>query len=247
MKISIITVCYNSESTIIDTIESVINQTYSNIEYIIVDGKSKDRTLEIIQSYNNKISKWISESDYGLYDAMNKGISMATGDFIGILNSDDKYFSEKTIEQIVDFHLKNNIDASIGNIIQREQSSKIKRLYSSKYWRPEKLKIGFMPPHPSIFIKKDLFNKFGNYSCDFKIGADYELIVRFFLKNRINWKYSGIITTSMLTGGLSSSGLSSYITITKEITKALKMNNIAFNKIVISLRFIWKIKHFIFK
>ncbi|WP_433833706.1 glycosyltransferase family 2 protein [Flavobacterium anhuiense] len=241
MKISIITVCYNSSITIEKTILSVKNQTYKNIEYIIVDGNSKDSTVTIIEKHNDVISKWISEPDKGLYDAMNKGIAMASGDLIGILNSDDVFNSTFVIEEIVDFHKKNDIDASIGNIVQKKDNGKIVRLYSSKYWNPDKLRIGFMPPHPSIFFKKELFSKFGVYDLGFKIGADYELITRFFLKNKISWKYSSIITTSMLVGGLSSSGSSSYKLITKEIQKALTMNDMAFSSSKIKMRFFWKI------
>ncbi|MEO8253829.1 MAG: glycosyltransferase family 2 protein [Flavobacterium sp.] len=247
MKISIITVCYNSAVTIEKTILSVAGQSYKNIEYLIVDGNSKDNTIEIIKKHEDKITKWISESDRGLYDAMNKGIAMATGDLIGILNSDDVFNNELVLEQIAAFHKNNEIDASVGNILQYKEKGKILRLYSSKFWSPEKLRIGFMPPHPSIFLKKELFNKFGNYELGFKIGADYELITRFFLKNNITWKYSGITTTAMLVGGLSSSGSSSYSLITKEIQKALSMNNILFSPIKIKGRFLWKIIGFLRK
>jgi glycosyltransferase involved in cell wall biosynthesis len=247
MKISLITVCYNSEATIEKTILSVASQTYKNIEYIIIDGNSKDSTLAIIKNNQDKISNWFSESDKGLYDAMNKGISLATGDLIGILNSDDTFYSDTVVDEIVNFHKNNNIDASIGNIIQHKDNGKIVRLYSSKYWNPEKLKIGFMPPHPSIFFKKELFDKYGNYDLGFKIGADYELITRFFLKNKITWKYSRITTTAMLVGGLSSSGASSYSLITKEIQKALDMNGIFFSKFKIKMRFMWKLIGFLKK
>lgn len=202
MKVTIITVCFNSAATIEKTILSVANQTYPNIEYIIVDGKSKDNTKAIIEKHNDKLSSWVSEPDKGLYDAMNKGIGMATGDVIGILNSDDTFHSNTVIEEVVNFHKKNDIGASVGNIIQHKENGKIVRLYSSKYWNPEKLTIGFMPPHPSIFFKRELFDKFGTYDLGFKIGADYELITRFFLKNKISWNYSGITTTAMLVGGL---------------------------------------------
>ncbi|MBF4465670.1 glycosyltransferase family 2 protein [Flavobacterium sp. LC2016-12] len=247
MKISIITVCYNSAATLEKTIFSVANQKYDNIEYIIVDGNSKDKTIEIIKKHKDKVTKWISEPDKGLYDAMNKGIQMATGDLIGILNSDDTFYSDLVLKEIADFHAKNNVDASVGNIVQHNANGKIIRLYSAKRWMPEKLKIGFMPPHPAIFFKKELFEKFGNYELTFKIGADYELITRFFLKHKITWAYSGIITTAMLVGGLSSSGSSSYKLITKEIQRALIMNQISFSKYKIQFRFIWKIIGFIKK
>lgn len=247
MKITIITICYNSASTLEKTILSVAEQSYSNIEYIIIDGNSSDNTLAIIKKYEDKISKWISEPDNGLYDAMNKGLNLATGDIIGVLNSDDTFYDSKVIETIAKFHIENNIDASVGNIIQHKTNGKTVRIYSSKYWNPEKLKIGFMPPHPSVFLKASLFEKYGNYKLDFKIGADYELIVRYFLKNKIAWKYSGITTTAMLVGGLSSSGKSSYTSITKEIQKALAMNAISFSALKIKNRFLWKIIGFLKK
>jgi len=247
MKITIITVCYNSESTIEKTILSVASQTYKNIEYLIIDGNSKDTTINIVKSNQHIITKWISEPDKGLYDAMNKGIDLATGDLIGILNSDDTFSTNFVLEEIAKFHQDNNIDASVGNIIQHKENGRVVRLYSSKNWNPKKLKIGFMPPHPSIFFKKDLFTKFGTYDLGFKIGADYELITRFFLKNNISWKYSNITTTSMLIGGLSSSGSISYKLITKEIQKALKMNDISFSRFKIRMRFLWKIVGFLKK
>lgn len=247
MKISIITVCYNSAATLEKTILSVAGQTYKDIEYIIVDGNSKDTTVAIIKKHDCKVSKWISEADKGLYDAMNKGISMSTGDLIGILNSDDTFNSDTVVEQIANFHNSTSIEASVGNIIQHKVNGKTVRLYSSRYWSPEKLTIGFMPPHPSIFFRRDLFSKYGNYDLGFKIGADYELITRFFLKNKISWKYSGITTTAMLVGGLSSSGSSSYRLITKEIQKALHMNGVLFSQLKIKMRFIWKIVGFLKK
>jgi glycosyltransferase involved in cell wall biosynthesis len=247
MKISIITVCYNSAETIEKTILSVASQTYKNIEYIIIDGNSKDKTLAIIKKHEDKVSNWISETDTGLYDAMNKGIAMATGDLIGILNSDDTFISDTVIEEVVTFHSKYSIDASVGNIIQHKKNGRLVRVYSSKNWSPEKLISGFMPPHPSIFFKRELFNTFGNYHLGFAIGADYELITRFFLKNKINWMYSGITTTAMLVGGLSSSGITSYRLINKEIQKALKMNKVVFSNVKINMRIVWKIFGFLKK
>jgi glycosyltransferase involved in cell wall biosynthesis len=245
MKVSIITVVYNNEKTILDAIQSVLSQSYENIEYIIIDGGSKDNTVKLISQYENKLGYFVSEKDNGLYDAMNKGISMSTGDIIGILNSDDTFNSNTVIEEIVNFHKKNIIEASVGDIVQHKTNGKVVRKYSSKFWNPEKLKIGFMPPHPSIFFKRELFDKFGVYDLGFKIGADYELITRFFLKNNITWKYSGITTTAMLIGGLSSSGTTSYKMITKEIQKGLSMNGILFSPFKIKMRFLWKIIGFV--
>ena len=247
MKISIITVCFNSSKTIEKTFQSIKNQSYQNIEHIVVDGGSSDDTLKIIKNYNSCISNYISESDKGLYDAMNKGIAMATGDIIGILNSDDIFVDNYVLEKIAKFHTKNSINASVGNITQFNESGKTVRKYSSKNWTPENLKIGFMPPHPSIFFKRKLFEKYGNYQLDFISAADYELIVRFFIKHQVSWKYSDITTTAMLIGGISSSGYKSYKLISREIKKALELNNIKFSYFKVLSRVIWKLNGFLKK
>lgn len=240
MKISIITVCFNSAKTINKTIRSVADQTYHDIEYIVIDGGSKDGTLDIIESNNDVICKWISESDKGLYDAMNKGIALCTGDYIGIINADDIFYDELVIENIAKFLCKNNVDASIGNIIQVRETGEIVRVYSSKSWAPSKLAIGFMPPHPSVFIKRSLFQKYGGYVLNLKIGADYELLTRFFLKHNITWNYLDLFTHKMLIGGLSSSGLKSYHQVTNDICHALSMNEVKFSIWKIKLRAVWK-------
>lgn len=241
MKISIITVCFNSSKTIEKTFQSILNQTYNDIEYIVIDGGSTDSTLDIIKKYKKNIASFVSEPDKGLYDAMNKGIKLATGDIVGILNSDDIYTDEKVLENVARFHENNNVEVSLGNIIQLTNYGKVVRTYSAKKWIPNNLKTGFMPPHPSLFFKRELFEKYGYYHLDFVSGADYELIVRFFLKNNVLWKYSNITTTAMLIGGISTSGLSSYIIISKEICKALKKNEIKYNRLKVYFRGFWKL------
>ena len=163
MKISIITVCYNAAATIQKTIASVRQQSYKNIEYIIVDGASQDGTLAIIDAHKDIVTITISEKDKGLYDAMNKGIKLASGDIVGILNADDTFHHNTVLEEVAAFHKAHDIEASVGTIIQHNAAGKVTRRYSSKNWLPEKLTLGFMPPHPSIFFKKSLlsgvFNK----------------------------------------------------------------------------------------
>tara|TARA_B110000046_G_scaffold52469_1_gene58670 strand:- start:1796 stop:2542 length:747 start_codon:yes stop_codon:yes gene_type:complete len=247
MKLSLITVSYNSELTIRDTLESVKNQSNRDLEYIVIDGGSTDGTIEILKDYSNIIDKIVSEPDKGIYDAMNKGIEIATGDIVGILNSDDTFYSNTVINEVISFHKKNKIQASIGNISQYTKSGKLIRLYCSNSWVVKDLKFGFMPAHPSIFFEKELFNIFGNYSLDYKIAADYELIVRFFLKQKIIWKYSNIHTTKMLIGGASSNGIVSYINITREIIKALNDNGVRFFKATILFRFISKLNQVLFR
>lgn len=241
MKISIITVCYNSSKTIEKTLKSVKAQTYKDIEYIVIDGASSDNTMEIVKSYDSVVSQWVSEPDKGLYDAMNKGIKLATGDYIGIINADDTFNADDVIERIAEFLKQTDVDASIGDIVQHKEDGKIIRTYTAKTWQPHKLKIGFMPPHPAIFFKKELFEKLGYYSLDFKIAADYELLIRYFVKYKIKWKYSGINTHNMLIGGVSSSGWGSYKKVSEEIIKGLQMNDLKFSEFKIKSRIVWKI------
>ena len=245
MKISIITVSFNSEKYIERCINSVLDQDYEDIEYIIIDGNSTDCTLKIINKYRNSISIIISEPDSGLYEAMNKGINLATGNLIGILNSDDYFLNNQTITNIVVFHKFNNIDASIGNVLQCNSQNRVIRKYSSKLWRPNLLKFGFMPPHPSIFFKSDIYKNNKKYRTNLKISADYDLITRYFLINKINWKYSNITTTIMQSGGISSNGFKSYNKISQEIISILKEYKISHIALFIKSRFFWKIFQYI--
>jgi len=172
--VSIITVCYNSEKYIRDTMESVLNQTYENIEYIIVDGKSSDNTLDIIKEYEPKFNgrmKWISEADEGIYDAMNKGIKFATGDIIATINSDDVYADNNVLENVIEVFNEENCDACYGNVamVKRDDLNQISRLWktdSNKYF--SQLKYGWVPAHPSFFAKKRLYDKYGSFDLDFK-------------------------------------------------------------------------------
>jgi len=243
-QFSLVTVCLNSESTIRNTIDSIKNQTFQDFEYIVVDGGSTDNTLNIVNSYKPYFGerlKVLSEKDRGLYDAMNKGINLSSGKFIGILNSDDIFYNSSVLKKIERFHTVNKIDSSVGNIVVQSNGS-IKRIYISKKWSPKNLKYGSMPPHPSIFLKRTLFKKYGLYSLDYRIAADYELLVRFYLKHRISFKYSGITTTKMSAGGLSNTGLKSYKIISNEILKAFRDNQIQCSYLAIKLRFVWKIR-----
>ena len=249
LKISIITVSFNSERTIANTIQSVISQNYPHIEYIVVDGASKDRTAEIINSYSEGIAKIISEPDKGMYDAMNKGILAATGDIVGILNSDDFFYDDQVISKVAQAFQDQETEATIGDIVFVKESSEneILRRYSSKKWTPAKFAWGYMPPHPSFFVKKSLFEKFGLYKTNFKIAADYELLIRFLLINKIKWRYFPLTTTKMRMGGLSTQGISSVITLNKEIARACRENGLYSNFLMIYSKYFFKPFEFLFK
>lgn len=247
MKISIITVCFNSAATIKKTFDSVRAQTFQNVEYLVIDGASRDNTVEIIKQNTDIIDYWISEKDKGLYDAINKGIAKATGDYVGILNSDDTFFSPNTLAEVAGFIEGHAFPpAIIGDIVQ-QNSKRIVRKYSAARWKPEDLKNGFMPPHPAVFLARQVYTEYGIYRLGYKIGADYELLIRLFLKHDIPFLYSGITTTSMLVGGASTSGLKSYSIITKEIGRAFRENGIQYSPVHVNTRIFRKLAGFIFK
>jgi glycosyltransferase involved in cell wall biosynthesis len=246
LKISIITVSYNSKATIADTIASVASQTYSNIEHIIIDGASSDGTIEIIISFGSKVSKFITEPDKGIYNAMNKGIGIANGDIIGILNSDDYLSDNFVIETIVKGFQKYNIDAIYGDVkfIDPRNTKRVVRYYSSKSFHPKKFKYGIMPAHPSFYVKKSLYETIGLYKEDYKIAADYELLIRFFKKGLIKIKYIPIPFVSMRTGGISNKSLKSCYILNKEILRACRDNGINTNIFNIYSKYFIKIFEF---
>lgn len=247
--ISIITATYNSAETINDTIKSVLCQTNKDFEYIIVDGGSTDETIDIVKSYESEFSgrlKWVSEKDKGIYDAMNKGIKMASGDIIGILNSDDYYTSDDILQTIADAFKCQNVDAIYGDIhfIKDGVPDKCVRYYSSRLFSPFLLRFGFMPAHPSFYCKRDVFDKSGLYRLDYKIGSDYEMMVRLFRKHKISSRYVPKDFVTMRTGGASNSNLQSRLTLIKEDVKACRDNGIYTNELFICLKFLYKIFEF---
>jgi glycosyltransferase involved in cell wall biosynthesis len=246
MTVSIITVCYNSIRTISDTIKSVLSQTYPLIEYIIVDGSSTDGTIEKINSFNKGISKFISEPDNGIYDAINKGIRLATGSVVGILNSDDFFYDNYIIENIVGSFNNHDIDAVFGDVqfVDPIKTSKIVRYYSSKNFNTAKFKYGFMPAHPSFYVKRELFERLGYYKVDYKIAADFDLLIRFLYINQIAYKYLEMPFLSMRTGGISNKSLHSKYILNKEIYRACKENGIQTNYLYIYSKYLIKLFEF---
>jgi len=192
MKISIITVCYNSDKTIEKTINSVLDQDYKNIEYIIIDGGSHDNTLNIIDNYKSKISYKVSEKDSGIYDGINKGIQIATGDIISLIHSNDIFVDTNVISKIANI-FKNNTDFDIilANLAFKKNldEERITRYYSAKNFKPWMLRIGFSPPHSSAFFKSEVFKQVGLYQTNFKIAGDFDYFVRCFLKYKLKFSY----------------------------------------------------------
>lgn len=227
-KVSIITVTFNSEQTIEDTVKSVLAQDYKNIEYLIIDGKSSDSTLRILNSYTDKIAKIISENDKGIYDAINKGIDLATGEIICILNSDDMYYDEKVISSVVNEMHIHNADSAYGNLyyVDRINTNKVIRKWISGKYSYGKFLHGWMPPHPAFFIKKKCYVKYGKFNLGLKSSADYELMLRMLHKNKISTCYINKIMVKMRTGGTSNVSLKNRIRGNKEDYEAWRLNGL---------------------
>jgi glycosyltransferase len=206
LKVSIITITYNSAATVEDTIRSVVSQDFPDIEYIIVDGLSKDSTLSIVNRYSPYIAKVVSEKDKGLYDALNKGIKLATGDVVGMLHSDDLYADNNVISKVAQkFAADPSIEAVYADMVfvDRIDSEKILRTWKAGEYEADAFKKGWMPPHPTFFVKKSVYDRFGGFNLDLKLSADYELMLRFIHKHKIRLAYLPESIVKMRMGGLS--------------------------------------------
>lgn len=246
MKISLITVSFNSAATIRDTFESVLAQSYSDYEYIVIDGLSKDATVDIIKEYEPKFSgrmRWISEKDSGLYDAMNKGIKMATGDVVGILNSDD-FFTDSTVLETVNRSFEQNQpDAVYGDVcyVKADNTDILDRYYSSKKFKRWKMRIGLIPAHPTFYAKRELFDKLGVYRTDYKIAADFDLLLRFIFVNKIKTFYIEKCLVTMRSGGVSNGSLKVHTRIMKEHLRSFREVGYHTNVFLLSLRYWGKV------
>jgi glycosyltransferase involved in cell wall biosynthesis len=244
MKISVITATWNSGATLRNTIESVLSQNYQDFEHIIVDGNSTDNTLDIVKEFESKYNgrlKWISEKDNCLYDAMNKGIRMASGDVIGILNSDDFYSSSEILSRVA--NELSDVDAVYGDIhyVNDCNLKKPVRYYSSSFFKPWMMRLGFMPAHPSFYCKKSIYQQYGLFDVSFKVAADFEQLLRLIFINQISIKYLPIDFVTMRTGGASSSGMISHKRIIKDHMLAYKKNKVYSNYLLEGLRYLYKI------
>ena len=249
MKISIITASFNSEKTIKDTIESILNQSYKDVEYIVIDGNSSDNTLDTINGYSDKIDiKVISEPDKGLYDAMNKGIKIATGEVIGILNSDDFYKNNTVLEKIASCFEKNpQIDACYADLefVDSIETSKVVRVWKAGNFEEKKLNNGWIIPHPTFFVKKSIYEKYGVFNTSFKIAADYELLLRLLKLHKINLFYLPEIIISMRIGGVSGRNLKQRRKGWRELKKSWEINNLKLPKFFILRRILFKIGQYL--
>lgn len=242
-KISVITVCFNSEATIRDTLESVTSQDYPNIEYLVIDGGSTDSTTSIIEEYGDRIDYFVSEKDGGIYDAMNKGIRASTGDFVGILNSDDIFAGTDSVSRIASaIQSHEDVEAVYGDLVyvDRANLNRVVRLYSSEFFRPWKMRFGFMLPHPTFYARRELFDRLGFYRTDYRVAADFELLSRFLDKDIRVTRIAGILV-KMRDGGISSTGFWWRVHQNLEIVKACRGNGIYTNILLVSMKVPFKI------
>ena len=245
MKISIVTATYNSGATVRDTMESVLRQTYTQIEHIIVDGGSSDNTMEIVREleplYGGRL-RYVSEPDHGIYDAMNKGIAMATGDVIGILNSDDFFSADNIVATLAAELADAKTDAVYGDVhyVDSSDLTKCVRYYSSRTFRPWMMKLGFQPAHPSFYCRKAVYDRHGSFDINFRVAADFEHLLRLLYIHRIRARYIPLDCVTMRTGGASTSGVKSHIRILSDHLRAYRKNGVNSNLFLDISRYAYK-------
>lgn len=248
MKVSLVTAVLNGVSTLGDTLKSILDQTYRDIECIVIDGGSTDGTVELIKEYESKFGdrlKWISEPDNGLFNAMNKGLRMATGDLVAIINSDDYYHRNDIVELIVkNFEDDKNVQAVYGDVrfVSRYNTNKVVRYYSSSIFVPNKFKYGFMPAHPTFFTYRKYYEKWGMFRTDMPTSADFDLLLRFLYSHKLNAKYIKTDFLTMRTGGMSYPSFANTRQVNREVRKICKENGVKTNYILLYSRYFRKIK-----
>lgn len=230
MKISIITVCYNSASTIADTINSISSQTYFDKEHIVVDGASKDATMDIVQS-SASVARFVSEPDMGIYDAMNKGIKLATGDVVGTLNADDFYVNESVLGDVSQIFEDATVEACYGDLVyvSQQDTDKIVRYWRSRNYVSGLFKSGWMPAHPTFFVRKSVYDRLGGFDLHYKIAADFELLFRLIEQNKIKTKYLPKVLVKMRLGGTTNKNISNISMQNKEIVAILNKHYVDFS------------------
>lgn len=246
MKISIITVVYNGIRHIADAIDSVLEQDYPNIEYIVIDGASTDGTRELIASYGKRIHKFVSEPDKGIYDAMNKGLKLATGDIVGILNSDDFYVNGQVISKIAEAFKKENCDTVYGDLvyIDAQDEYKVVRYWQAGEYRNNSFLKGWMPPHPTFFVKRHIYEEYGRFNTSMCSAADYELMLRFLHRYQVSTTYIPEVLVKMRVGGLSNSSLRHRWRANMEDRMAWELNNLKPHFYTLYIKPIYKIKQY---
>jgi glycosyltransferase involved in cell wall biosynthesis len=238
VKVSIITVCFNSVVTIRDTINSVLAQDFDDVQYLVIDGGSSDGTMDIVRSYGDNIDVVVSEPDQGIYDAMNKGIELATGDVVGLLNSDDIYAYDSVLSELVELMVSSGSDTVFADltIVDADNFERVIRHYDSSKFNPGRLAYGWMPAHPTFMVKRELYVKHGGYLTDYQIAADFEMVARLLHTAAASYAYLPVVAVKMRAGGISTRGLKSSWIINREIVRACRANGIKTSLVQVLLK-----------
>ena len=245
MKLSIVTPVYN-DPRISRALDSILSQQHDEeLELIVIDGGSGASTLDVLQRYRDRISILVSEPDKGVYDAMNKGIRLATGEVIGILNADDRYYDDFVLRDVAAAFQDPKTDACYGDLVYVDSLDRISRYWKSGEYHPSKFYLGWMPPHPTFFVRRGLYEKYGNFDLRYTIAADYELMFRLILKHRISLKYIPRVLVKMSLGGKSNRSVSNIIKANLEVWQAWRNNNLSFGYLVPLLKPAQKVVQFI--
>ena len=244
LKISLITVCYNAESTISRTIESVIAQNFNNVEYIIIDGGSTDNTIQNINQYKNRVSLFLSEPDKGIYDAMNKGINLATGDIIGTLNADDFFAGNDVLQSVAAAFIQHEPEILYGDLDYVNDEGRVIRKWRSKQYFDGMFNWGWMPSHPTFYCRRNLFEKYGSYSLEFGSAADYELMLRFLHVNHLKALHINKVLVKMNIGGISNKNIGNRLRALFFDLKAIRKNNISLPLVAIAFKPLRKITQY---
>jgi glycosyltransferase involved in cell wall biosynthesis len=249
MKISVITVCYNSAKTIADTLQSVANQTWPDVEHILVDGASTDGTQALIGRHGARVARMVSEPDAGIYDAMNKGLRLASGEVIAFLNADDVYAHSRVLESVAEYMQKGGLDALYGDteFVRPEDLRKPTRRYRSERFHPNRIAWGWMPAHPALFLRRQVLKFYGGFRVDYRIAGDFELIARIFHKNEVSYRYVPEVFVRMCTGGVSTRGFRSIFLLNREVLRACRENGIRTNWLMILSKYPAKLIEFLRK
>lgn len=231
MKISVVTVCFNAAETIAGTLESVARQTHPDVEHIVIDGASTDGTMDIVRRYAGRLAQVVSEPDQGIYDAMNKGLRVATGDIIGLLNADDIYSDTRVLERVSVAMKREQLDALFGDaeFVSPERPDKPLRRYRSDRFRPDRIAWGWMPAHPTLFLRRRVYERFGGFRTGYRIAGDFELVARVFHGDTLKYRHVPEVIVRMRTGGISTGGWRNTLLLNREVLRACRENGINTN------------------
>jgi glycosyltransferase involved in cell wall biosynthesis len=249
MKISIVTVCHNAASTIADTLDSVAMQSHPDVEKIVIDGASTDDTLKIVERYAGTLAHVLSEPDHGVYDAMNKGLALASGDVVGFLNADDVYADKNVLARVVDIMERESLDALFGDVefFRPEDPTRTVRRYRSARFSPDQIALGWMPAHPALFLRRRVYESYGLFRTDYRIAGDFEYCARIFHKNTLLYRSLPDTLVRMRTGGISTSGWRNTVLLNREVLRACRENGIDTNILKIFSKYPAKLLEFLVK